>query len=227
MNLFSPLLFSVSLLFAALPSSVFANSKSLPEVIFFGGAGATDAQMKEWEEAAKKAPKGKSYIFRGQGYPVGADSSAKSAVQKGEAQLKALADEINAHPEKRYILAGHSSGSALSNRLAGLIKDTRKIKLVALDGFAPSNELQEKLSTDCWYAVNPETKLLSRNADSIIAKCKTKKAYEERGCATAMCLHMSLVRKRNGRGLNLDWLTEEPPLSSEARGNPEKRGAVR
>jgi pimeloyl-ACP methyl ester carboxylesterase len=196
-------------------------------VIFFGGYGATSAQMKEWEAGAKKTAYGKEFVFRGYRYPQGASSSAASAVEKASATIRQLADEIDRHPEKRYIIVGHSSGAAISNRLATVIKDARNVKLIDLDGFAPSNALQEKVETICWYAKNSKQRLQSRNAATMKSRCAIKKAYEEPGCSTPWCLHMSLVTKKLGKGTNLDWLADEVAAKQERANKSKERDSVR
>ena len=199
------------------------------EVLFFGGYGSTESQMNCWKKGAE-GKSGGGYRFRGFGYPVGSGAGKASAVSGGSATLRKLAAEINAHPGKRYVIAGHSSGAALSNRLAELVDDPKRIDLVNLDGFAPSAQLQKKVgSSVCWYAKGANG-LMSRNAGSMKSNCKVSKAVRNNNCTSAWCLHFGVInnkvpgnlsgatfRSQGYRGCdsNTDWLPAKDSASAE------------
>jgi hypothetical protein len=176
------------------------------EVIYFGGYGASQAQMGCWEEGARNNPTYRSaYSFRGVPYPVGASAGSASAVQVGSATIKKIVDEINRNPNKRYVIVGHSSGAALSNQVAQLVRNPSQIELVNLDGFAPSAALQKRVKSTCWYAQNKRAGLLSNNASSMKSNCQNSRSYEAPHCQTKWCLHFSLVNKRTPAGLGTDF----------------------
>lgn len=210
------------------------------EVVFFGGHASTPAQMQCWEKGARAENGSRSDDnFRGIAYPAGAHYSQQAALEGSRAEVQKIVDEINSHPTKRYVIAGHSSGAAISNRVASLVKNPRQIDLVNLDGFAPSSALQERVgSSTCWYAVNPALARSSLNASSMRG-CRSSAKIQSSSCVTPMCLHFALVNKgapaqlRNYRAegytscrTNLDWLPTRPaPVSAAPRLNAGARAA--
>ena len=176
------------------------------EVIYFGGYGASPAQMSCWEEGARNnSAYSSTHTFRGIPYPAGASSGSASAVQVGSAAIKKVVDEINRNPNKRYVIVGHSSGAALSNQVAGLVRNPSQIELVNLDGFSPSAALQKRVKSTCWYAQNQRAGLQSNNASSMRSNCQNSRSYEAPHCTTKWCLHFSLVNKRTPAGLGTDF----------------------
>ena len=187
-------------------------------VILFGGYAASRAQMDCWEKGARQNPAFQGYFFRGIPYPS-KSANVSTAVNDGASVIRKLADEINRNRGTRYIIAGHSSGAALANRTAEMVKDPSRIVLVDLDGYPASASLQQKVQTTCWYAVNSRTGLPSRNAASM-KQCVRSAFHSNTTCNTDWCLHFALVNTKapanlgsdfkkngyNGCGTNLDWL---------------------
>ena len=193
------------------------------KVIYFGGYGAGAAQMKCWENGAAKQARARGYVFKGIPYPKGASWTRDSALSVGASTIRAVVREISNHPKQAYVIVGHSSGAALSNRVAELAQNPGRIELVDLDGFSPSHWLQRRVPTTCMYAVNRANRLTSNNASSIRANCGSNaRAYQNQTCRTRWCLHFSLANKSapadlgggadfkrrgyQGCNTNIDWL---------------------
>lgn len=175
------------------------------KVFYFGGYASSPEQMRCWEVGAQRNSR-EGYFFQGIHYPPGAGPDSESAVRLGAAAIRRVADEINAHPEVRYVVAGHSSGAALSNRVAELVKDPSHVYLVALDGFTPSRSLQSRFQSSCWWSVN-QNGLQSRNAGAMKANCAVHPVYPDNHCRTQWCLHFVLVIKSTPANLGSDFRT--------------------
>jgi hypothetical protein len=82
-------------------------------------------------------------------WPSGANADAESAVSTfTRAGSYALAlTTIHAHAADQIYIVGNSSGCAIANVLDRGLRDTSKITLVALDGFAPNREQRARPST--------------------------------------------------------------------------------
>jgi hypothetical protein len=199
--------------------SVSANAADKPMVVLFGGYASSNQQMLCWAGGAKTNSSYSGYDFKGVAYPPGAGASRDAAVSAGRSRINMLVNDINAHPGRKYIIAGHSSGAALANEAARLVRDPSQIELVDLDGFRASNAIQRRVRTTCVYAVN-QSGLPSRNAPSM-ESCARPKMYRDHHCKTKWCLHFSVVNtvapanlssstfKRDGYkgcGTNLSWL---------------------
>lgn len=200
-------------------------------VIYFGGYGASQEQMKCWEDGARKDPRYAGYDFKAFPYPIGATGAKASVLAAGENTiqrvLKRIGEMSARDPKRKFIIAGHSSGAALANAVAERVKNPSQVELVDLDGFAASPLLQKRIKTTCVYAENPNTGLRSRNAGSMTTNCpkENQKRYPAAQCKTAWCLHFAVVNtkappylgsdfKQNGYkgcGTNLDkWLAASP-----------------
>ncbi|MGZ3695275.1 MAG: hypothetical protein ACXWQO_14215 [Bdellovibrionota bacterium] len=220
-----------------------ASAQAGTTVIYFGGYGASPAQMKCWEQGARKNPAYSAYTFKSVPYPVGAGAGKASAVAGGSKSIAAVVREIANNPNEKYIIVGHSSGAALSNavgsRVSNASANTKQIQLVNLDGFAPSAELQKRVKTTCVYAKNSETGLKSRNAFSMKGNCRNSVAYEDTHCKTAWCMHFSLVNTKTpanlgagsfrssgyqGCATNLSWLPAKSLSDTDSRSGTEKGG---
>jgi hypothetical protein len=193
------------------------------EVVYFGGYGSTQAQMTCWLGGAEAQPAFSAYSFQAYPYPSGATASAASAVQHGAATIAAVVTEIDGNPNVHFVVAGHSSGAALSNRVAELVKRPSQIELVNLDGFAPSLAVQKAVDSRCMYGESSKIKgLESLNATSMKSNCLVSQAYIDGHCTTAWCMHFSLVNEvapanlgpttykshgYDGCKTNLSWLT--------------------
>jgi hypothetical protein len=199
----------------------FSAHASRTSVVLFGGYGATSAQMNCWEQGARGQAAYDGYFFKGIPFPAGAGAGMESAVAVGSKTIQSIVKQIDSHPDVHFVIAGHSSGAALSNRVAQLVKNPKQIELVDLDGFAPSAALQKKVKSTCVYAVNRKTGLTSRNASSMKGNCANSMKYEDTSCQTQWCLHFTLVNSKapanlsgadfkksgyQGCASNLSWL---------------------
>lgn len=218
---------SLLILIVSLP----VGAAEKPLLIFFGGYASTRAQMAEW--SAKVSAKHPQFEVRAIEYPS-KSANGKDAVAAAEALLKRLAAEINATPGRDVVIAGHSSGAALSNALASRVSVPQNVRLVALDGYSPSADLQRKFQTTCWSGQNGNAK--SRNFNTSKANCGPNfRVYKttEKGCTSAWCLHFVLVnakarfdsnwRSEGYKNLepNLEWLRPVPGVAVESSPVPD------
>ncbi len=187
------------------------------KLFFFGGYRTTPEIMRCWEEGARRKFPG-TYNFEGIAFPAG--SGSDSAIKEASGEIRRIVEEINAHPENRYIIVGHSSGAAISNRVAEQAAKPGRLKLFDLDGFAAGAALRKKIpSTECWASEN-QAGLHSRNY-SAMATCGEKmRVYQDNHCKTALCLHVALFVKNAPADMghdptlprlascdsNMDWL---------------------
>lgn len=166
-----------------------------PLIIFFGGKGATIDQVNQWKRAVQaRMP---DYDVEAIPYPRGASSKAESAVANGQAELSRLSAIINANPNRRVVIGGHSSGAALSNALAGKVRDPKNVKLVSIDGFAPGAVLQRRFQVECWSAVG-SSGAPARNRNAMRSACGSRYREiqsTEPGCSTAWCLHFATFNR--------------------------------
>jgi hypothetical protein len=173
--------------------SVHAAAAEPTTLFYFGGFGATQAQVNQWKEGASSI--GIVHVYP---YPAGANSSAESAVAVGRASILDAVNKINALESGRIVVVGHSSGSALSKAVARQVQDPQKIELVSLDGFFIDAGLRSRVKkASCWYAENRVTGLQSNNAGSMRGNCgsSAKKYNDNSHCRAQWCLHFSLVNK--------------------------------
>lgn len=162
-------------------------------VMFFGGHGANDTQMRNWEKSTQSI-KGLKLEFSFRGIPYPSKSPLySSAIKDGQLQIEALVKEIDDTPTKEFILVAHSSGSALAIEIAKQIKNPKRIKLIILDGFSPPQDLQSRIQTQCWAASAGENKKIHSINYLGMQKCQFHQEYRPYRCATPMCLHFSLV----------------------------------
>lgn len=187
-----------------------AEAAQKPIVIYIGGYGADQKQVDHWMKAS--TVKDPSRTYKAYGYPVGAGSGNASAIAGAKSTIASVVKSIDSNPSAKYVIAGHSSGAAISNRIAELVKEPSHIRLVNLDGFAPSKALQKKVHSTCWYAKNG--KHLSRNAGAMTGSCVIHKAFNTNVCTDPWCLHNVLVNKTPWGGYtsaidpNLDWAVD-------------------
>lgn len=183
-------------MFLALLVALAQNAQAVTHVVYFGGYAATAPQMQCWQQGAEAQPEFASYSFEAHAYPAGAGADKASAIQKGARTIAAVVAEIDNNPGVHFVVAGHSSGAALSDRVAELVKNPAQIELVALDGFAPSPALQKRVNSRCIYAYSTSVKgLASLNAASMQNNCMVSHAYADAHCRTSWCLHFSLVNE--------------------------------
>lgn len=168
-------------------------AKSRPMVLMFGGFGTSQTQMACWETAARERSEMKErFDFVGFPYPS-ARSDGASAIKDGASLIQRSVERIGSEPDRVFIIVGHSSGAAVANEVARLADRPERLRLVDLDGFVPSRELRKRVTTSCWAAVNPLSKIKSRNASTILSGCgDLAHLSENQKCQNAWCLHVSL-----------------------------------
>ena len=118
-------------------------------VLYFGGYKSTLINIKDWTASAGiQKP---SVKFEGYAYPdiVSADSGdAINAFKFHDEAIKKIQDS----PSDVIYIVGHSSGCAIANKIEDDLKDHKKIILVALDGFSPSDAQFARGNTRIWTA---------------------------------------------------------------------------
>lgn len=206
-----------------------------PKVIFIGGYGATDTDMASWKRQAESVSKYSSE-FKFESFAIAPRAWADTAVTAANAALiDKLVQEIDSSPPgAKFILSGHSSGSAVSNEVARRVREKSKIGLVVLDGFFPRN-VSAEVKTHCWLAVDSQLGAVSRNAKGMSA-CARSHAVKTEGCKDSMCQHFTVVNRSAPRvGVNggnykqkgyqdlepmLEWLDDfrSPAVQETARG---------
>lgn len=174
----------------------------VPQVLFVGGYGSTEEQMQRWEKAARENP-----AYRGQfnfrAIPLPSSGwDAATVLSQGRSKIDEIVRQIDASPPGSvFILAGHSSGAAITNEIARRVRDKGKIRLVALDGYVPHG-LQDQVYTTCWSAVNGQTKQSAVNLASM-RTCQNYYQMTTNACSDSWCLHFILVNNSAGRvGVN-------------------------
>lgn len=203
-----------------------------PRVIYIGGSGATAADVAKWKQGVENIPEYSSnFVFEARA--IAPRAWKRRQVQEQNAKLiQELVEQIdNSPPGAKFILSGHSSGSAVSNEVARRVRDKSKVSLVILDGFFPRN-ISNQVEKHCWFGVDASRGLLSRNAEGMKA-CRKSHAVKSKGCRDSMCLHFSMVNSSAARlGINggnyklkgyqdlepnLDWLEDFLPAADRDR----------
>ncbi len=160
-------------------------------VYFFGGYLASKTDMDVWVASAKTQQAKIDFIAY--------HWTEKDKEKKAVAAIKA------SKADKIYIV-GHSSGCANANAVDKALKDTSKVKLVALDGFAPEKVQRDRSNTQVWAAVNGA--FISRNHKDLkdLLGNKLEEFHARKDCTTKWALHFSLVNANAS-----DSVVKEPP----------------
>lgn len=151
-------------------------------VMFFGGYLASIEDMAAWENSARLQKP--AIEFETHHWVAGA--LAGDPVSHYQQTLAAAEKQINNHPEKQFIIVGHSSGCAVANEVAERVSKLKNYRLVALDGFRPA----VKFEADCWSAMCGSHKSLNYDA---LSSAKHFKVYQAKDAITKWALHFSLV----------------------------------
>lgn len=220
-------------LFAGLLALLFPFELSASQetkVLYFGGHGFSRANAEHWEKCAKaKRPEGyefQAFPYLGVATKTAKAFSAQQAVAGASRFIPEVVREIGANPGRSFVLAGHSSGSAITNEVMARLKSHANVRLVTLDGFFPRG-VQDRpgVHATCWWAENAAG-LRSLNAKSMRGNCRNSRRFadEARRCQSKHCLHFLLVMLSTPRNLgkatyasqgyqgcdpNLIWLDEE------------------
>lgn len=156
------------------------------KVLLFGGTYSREGEMKAWQSRAMKAC-GETHAFEAVASPAADDQDIGDILggrKKGspykaklDAAVKKYVEEIIAHPQREYVIAGHSSAGSLAKVLAHKVmlcqkqlpgcpaghlpptyttKYKDKIKLRLLDGgqtgYPDFMEVKDYFATECWAA---------------------------------------------------------------------------
>jgi hypothetical protein len=165
-------------------------------VIFFGGYGFGSSESTTWTQAAKASPDGRNCAFRAEVYPAKATADESSALREGESAITRTVQEIEANPDRPFIIVGHSSGAALAARVIERVRDSQHLKLIILDdgvdeGFHPPPSFQPATQMACWSARGES--LVSFNQKPTKQLCANYHEATISGCNTQFCLHFRLV----------------------------------
>jgi hypothetical protein len=171
-------------------------------VLFFGGYLANLNDIKAWTADFTKRKSG--VTFDGYPYPDGASWDGEEAVKafKKARDYAAAIKKIEDSKSDVIYIVGHSSGCAVANEVDDGLKDHKKIILVALDGYAPSNAQLARPSTQVWVAESDTGR--SKNYEKLQGRIKeyNQKAKDKiqvkihkapANCSTRLALHFSLV----------------------------------
>lgn len=194
-------------------------SQTLPKVFYIAGFKSTPTEVQNWKNQVQKNQIYSPH-FSIEAFNLPSAQPSKEAVLKdGKKLVDLIVTEIDKSPPgSEFVLAGHSSGSAVTNEVAKRVKTKSKIKLVVLDGFAP-NEVPKEVEVTCWSAMNPNTGLKSMNTESM-KSCSDYREIKSVNCRTKQCLHFSIVNSTVAPSLsdlsrgyenlnpNLQWLTD-------------------
>ena len=161
-------------------------------VLFFGGYHATLTDINVWSASAKAQKS--DVTFDCYPWPPGAGAGAQSAIAaftKAGSYAQAIATVQECATDLIY-LVGHSSGCAIANAVDRGLKDTSKVILVALDGFAPSRAQLARPSTQVWAAECGSA--TSRNHDRLKKATGGRlKIYKATNIYEPWALHFSVV----------------------------------
>jgi hypothetical protein len=165
-------------------------------VFFFGGWNAIQAHIDAWVRSAHQKQPG--ITFTGYPYPSGAGWDYKSAINSSTKLRASAVTAIQACKADAIYIVGHSSGCAISNAVDKALKDTSKIHLVALDGFAPDEDQRKRPTTQVWAAWSGDAKSKinkSLHYDDLepLLKSSLQKYQALTECTTKLALHFSLV----------------------------------
>lgn len=178
----------ILLIFLTLIASLPIQGDDLPSIIYFGGVG---SEKKVLDQCFPS--------FRNYEYPVSLADQNK------------LVEEIKKYPQKKYIIAGHSSGSqyAINIMKTEKLPNHYRMTLVNLDGFAPRG-VPLSVRRVCWNAENHLNQVKSRNFASMSLEnnCSEVHTHSTLHCKSLSkwCLHFSVVNPDTPE--NLDNLAQ-------------------
>lgn len=142
------------------------------------------------------APIGLNYVFDAVAYP-GSKQYYADALKAGKSIITKYVKEINASTGKKYVLVGHSSGSAFAIEIAKKVKDPKQVSIIILDGFFPPLDLQKKTSIFCWGAYNASDLTIESTNYKLMKTCQQFREYPSNICKTPDCLHFSFLDAKN------------------------------
>lgn len=163
------------------------------QVVYFGGHAASSAQMSCWVDGARASAWGRAGVrFSAVAYPIASPNPAAAvSSDAGRAAVQRIVDEIDRGPRDRvYVIAGHSSGGALANRVAELVKNPRQVRLVILDGSRPSEAAKKRVASTTCYVPSGTRPF---NGGSMASCGSTKSIAADHCRGNATCGHFALV----------------------------------
>lgn len=158
-------------------------------VFFFCGYGSTWGDVDAWGTSFEGKVSGSS-VTR---IPYPGDATAGDPLNVwNEDRSEHVAQAIKACRDA-VVIIGHSSGCAIANDVAKHAR-TRgcSFKLIALDGFCPSEDLLALPDTSVWSAMF-EDEIRSLNYDGLKAKAGTKFRVYKSNVSAMWPLHFSLI----------------------------------
>ncbi len=207
----SSLAFCLLLIIGAAP----AQSNDKPQVIFFGGWGATQEDMRTWEARVRSDLEyGQRYLFTGVPYPKGAGWREGEVLrpQSAKSLIEHYVQLVQKNPQREFVLVAHSSAGELVNAIGHRLPRSSRVKVVLLDGFNAAVHVQNKFPTICYYASSSMSQCRQRIAGPTVG-CKQGKAGN-------MCRHFKMLNSSIGASArlaegyvgnfkpNLNWLTQ-------------------
>jgi len=175
-------------------------------VFFFGGYGSTWGDVDAWGTSFEGKVSGSS-VTR---IPYPGDATAGDPLNVwNEDRSEHVAQAIKACRDA-VVIIGHSSGCAIANDVAKHAR-TRgcSFKLVALDGFCPSEDLLALPDTSVWSAMF-EDEIRSLNYDGLKAKAGNKFRVYKSNVSAMWPLHFSLINLNVVNAYHADhrWLPQ-------------------
>jgi pimeloyl-ACP methyl ester carboxylesterase len=179
-------------------------------VIFLGGYGSTSSNMKCWQNGAERQAAYAGYKFKTIRFPSGVTGYAGAVNESNSAaQIRELADYVNSHPDEKFVIAAHSSGSSIAFLAADKIKNPKNVDYVNLSGFSIPKSM---------YRLHKVTSI------------KEPSSYGNCSRAQRWCRHFSLVNTTpppdlrlsnladgyQGCNTNLSWLPKKGAESAHA-----------
>jgi hypothetical protein len=170
--------------FVFLGSFAWAQKDDCPSIegkigIIIGGKGATNDTMKKC-------------------YPDSGDLLAVGEPE-GKKLINCFVNRINerAKSAEKFIVVGHSSGSAHAENVVKGVRDKSKVRLVLLEGIG-NPKIQESVETSCWYAQDGAKMGFNGPVMRDKKNClRGAKAIDTPQChGNVLCLHISLVNNK-------------------------------
>lgn len=156
-------------------------------VLFFGGAQASQSDVDSWKTSALKQ---RSDLWvKAYAWPPGANPYNPTAGSDWNHTAKQIADIVHSFKDETY-LVGHSSGCAFTNRVSDYLSPG-SVHLICLDGFAPSHGWENQDKTQVWSAKLDDN--LSLNYNALKNEPKFKVYMPRNDCRAVWPLHFSLV----------------------------------
>lgn len=161
--------------------------------MFFGGQGFKSEHTENFAQQLQTAtPIGLNYVFDAIAFPSSKHFYADTT-KAGQPIIKKYAKQINDQADKKFVLVGHSSGSALTIEIAKKVKNLKNVSMIILDGFFPPADLQQKMPIFCWGAYNASDLSIESTNYKLMKTCQLFREYPSKVCKTPECLHFSFL----------------------------------